>query len=132
MTQSIQYPIIGPSWMFVDTNGAPIEVKSVSGALLASTANQSLIAAVTGKRLRVLSIIVNSAGATTVISLKNGSGGAIIMSFNVPASTNGENAVFDIDPIGWCDTAAGVALVADLGGAICGYSIRYIEYTQAT
>lgn len=120
-----------PGYMFVDTNGQPIEIKNAYKSIDATTADQSVIAAVTGKKIRVLSIIARDDGAGTEVVLKTAAG-TPAMRFYVNVNTSFENTVFDLNPLGWMDSAAGGAITADGGAAAVKISIRYIEFTQPT
>lgn len=128
-------PILSPSYIFKDTNGGPIEIKTKYIQILSSDTNRSVIAAVTGKRLRILSITGYSQDAAAVgyVLLKDGSGGTSLVLLKLdPAAPANPMLILDLDALGWLDTSAGVGLFADGAGQNCILNLRYIEYTQAT
>jgi hypothetical protein len=131
MSASISYPVIAPSFQFEDTQNGLIEIKSAYKAVVATTANQEVLAAVTGKRIRVIGLACFSDGAVTAVNLKSGSGGATLFWALVPANTAGDTLILPITEFGYADTATGVGLFSDGFAVATRLCVRYIEYTQA-
>lgn len=123
-----------PARLFEEPYSIPIQINSVVVTGTAAATNATVVAAVTGMSIRVLSILVSSAGVASSTTLKNGSGGASLLSIFVPANTVASPNVFlENGPYGMCETGAGVALVMDTGaGANTTVSVRYITFTPAT
>lgn len=94
--------------------------------IAASTTDGSLVSAVAGKSIRVLSCLMRPGGtATTAVfnSKPAGSGTAISCLF-----TNGANAIADLpfNPDGWFDTNIGEGLTVTTGsGATTGFQVVY-------
>lgn len=97
--------------------------------LTAATANQSVVAAVTGKVISVLALTCETDGVATFCTLKNGSGGTRLHNIGVPAIAVGVAHPRQFNVAGWANTEAGVGLFADTGAAITRLSITYITYT---
>lgn len=128
MTNISQHRLLAPSFIFTDTDGTPIVINDALAVLAAATANQQVVAAVTGKKIRVLSILLES-GLGTTAYFKSGSGGGGLFYFNAAA---GANEFYSAPEIGLCETAAGVGLFCDTGTNGATVSLRYITFTQAT
>ena len=128
MSASISYPVIAPSFQFEDTQNGLIEIKTAYKAIDATTANQEVLAAVTGKRIRVIGFTCFSDTTATLLSLKDGSGGATKLFIAVPEATN---VFFPVTEFGYMDTSFGVGLFADGQSIRTRLCVRYIEYTQA-
>lgn len=130
---SINYPVQAPAQLFQEmSNGTPIPcpVLTVSGSVTGAATNVSIVAAVTGKCIRILSANLYSAGAVTTLTFKSGSGGAALLNTYLPANTVATpNVQYAAQASGWGDTAAGAALVADAGAVAAVYSIQYVVYT---
>jgi len=123
--------IMAPCFMFMDTNQAPIEIKTKHVLVTAGATNVQVVAAVTGKRLRILSVVAEHPTTASELALKDGSGGANLLLLAIAAGA--ANQILPPNSLGWCDTSAGVGLYADAGaGANVNVSVRYIEYTQVT
>jgi hypothetical protein len=97
--------------------------------LTAATANQSVVAAVADKVIKVLALTCETDGIATYCTLKNGSSGTRLHNIGVPAITVGVAEPRQFNPLGWALTGVNTALVADTGGAITRLSITYITYT---
>lgn len=96
-------------------------------------ANQSIVSAVAGKRIRVLSYEVYSTGAASILTFKSGSGGSNVYSVYVPANTGVPPNVFSgWNDAGWFEVGTGAALVADGGAVDVVLSLQYISYKRAT
>lgn len=103
------------------------EIKHIFVALTAATANQTVIAAVTGKEIHVLEGNLAAVGAAGAITLKNNT--TNIKGYNVPANTS---ATPNVPILGYeypvMKTGTGLALMADTaGGSVIWVSLTYIE-----
>lgn len=81
----------------------------------ASSGDNTLVAAVTGKRIRVTSLYLVAAGAVT-IRFESGAGGTAL-SGQMTMAANGV-LVLPYNQFGWFTTAASALLNMELGGAV--------------
>ena len=81
----------------------------------ASSGNNTLVAAVTSKKIRVLALAVVADDAVT-FKLQSGAGGTDLTGAHSFVANGG--LVLPFNPQGWCETAAGALLNASLGGAV--------------
>jgi hypothetical protein len=104
-------------------------LKSVMLIQVAAT-NATAIAAVTGKRLRIMgfSFTANAAATNPGIVLKDGSGGTTKYAVTIPALTVGEHARPVIDA-GYFETTVSTGLFLDVITSTANLFINYIEYT---
>lgn len=96
----------------------------------ASSGDNTLVAAVTGKKIRVLGVVLAAASAVTV-QFESGTGGTFLTGA-IPLVANGDlKFVLPVTLPGyhWFETAAGVLLNVILGGAVqvSGCLIYYVE-----
>ena len=91
--------------------GSELQYASVDAA---ASGDNTLVAAVTGKKIRVLSLFAVASGAVTVAFESGASGTALTGQMNVGA--NG-NITMPFNPEGWFETAAAALLNMELGGA---------------
>lgn len=108
----------------VDANGTLVNVKYAFANIAASQTASSLVAAIAGKRIRVLGLVL-LAGATATTAIFNSAGTAISMTF-----ANGANggAVLPFSLGGWFQTNPGEALTVTTGaGSATGIQICYVE-----
>lgn len=91
--------------------GSELQYASVDAA---ASGDNTLVAAVSGKRIRVLSLFLVASGAVTVAFESGASGTALTGDMNVGA--NG-NVTMPFNPEGWFQTVAGELLNMELGGA---------------
>jgi hypothetical protein len=90
-----------PAQIFRDKNG-PVAVLYAQKVLAGATANQSIIAAVTGKVIRVLTMYMVSDGALiTTGNLLDGSGGTTKFAIATPPNTVSPCPPFQFNPAGW-------------------------------
>jgi hypothetical protein len=95
-------------------------------AVAAADTDEELIALVSAKKLRVLSLFVNAGGTATDITFESSTTTA---KFKVSCGING-GCVLPFNPVGWFETAAGESLTATTGaGATVQVSGTYIEVT---
>lgn len=91
--------------------GSELQYASIDAA---ASGDNTLVAAVSDKRIRVLSLFLVASGAVTVAFESGASGTALTGDMNVGA--NG-NVTLPFNPEGWFQTVAGVLLNMELGGA---------------
>jgi len=91
-------------------------LRNAYDAIAASTTDSDLVVAVAGKKIRVLSVVINQ-GDTTPSSVTfnsdDGGGGTAIYA-PLKAAANG-GFVLNDNPRGWYETAAGEALTVTTG-----------------
>lgn len=92
--------------------------------------NRTVVAAVSGKRIRVMGYQIQSTGATQgAFVLKDGSGGSQLGgSFTAPPSTAAPMKL-EVKEGGYFETTAGNGLFADITTATVQIEVSYIEYT---
>lgn len=81
----------------------------------ATSGDTTLVAAVTGKKIRLLSLIAVMTGTAVTIRFESGTGGTALTGQMTPSQGGG--FVLPYNPGGWFETAAGVLLNLELGGA---------------
>lgn len=81
----------------------------------ATSGDNTLVAAVTGKKLRVLAAFFTMTGTAVTIRFESGAGGTALTGQMTPAQ--GQTIVLPYNPHGWFETAAGSLLNLELGGA---------------
>lgn len=110
---------------------AVLGILSVNANVNAAQTDQVLITAVTGKKIRVLSMFCQTGPVETNIAVNTkpaGAGTAVSPTFQ-----NGQNggAVLPFSPIGWFETNVGEGLSVTTGaGSTTGISILYSLVTQ--
>lgn len=91
----------------------------------ATSGDNTLVAAVAGKKIRVLALFLVAAGAV-VARLEGGAGGTALTG-QMTLAANG-TLVLPFNPLGWFETAASTLLNLELGGAVSADgSLLYIE-----
>jgi hypothetical protein len=91
----------------------------------AGSGNNTLVAAVTGKKIRVIAMAVIATGAVNA-KLQSGAGGTDITGLFYLAANGG--FVLPYNPVGWCETAAAALLNLNLSGAVAvGGCLVYVE-----
>lgn len=98
----------------VYANGEP---KTVKYAVIdaASSGDNTIISAVTGKKIRVLAAFLVAAGAVNTRFESGASGTALTGQMNLAAA--GDGYALPFNPIGWFETAAATLLNLELSGA---------------
>ncbi len=91
--------------------GSELQYASVDAA---GSGDNTLVAAVSGRKIRVLSLFLVASGAVTVAFESDASGTALTGDMQVGA--NG-NIAMPFNPEGWFQTVAGELLNMELGGA---------------
>lgn len=95
-------------------------------ARVALTADGDIVAAVTGKKIRVLAMTVNVDTANDDLDVEDSSGGTNLWKFvNVPLGVS----VLPFNPVGWFETTSGNALYGDitLAGTSVNIAVVYLE-----
>lgn len=111
----------------VKINGQSYVVKS---ALVAAgtTENRDLVAAVTGRRIRLLSLVANGNGAASFRLESGAAGTALTPVFAVSLASALGTMVLPFNEQGYVETAAGAALsVEHTGAGTMAYLANYIE-----
>lgn len=109
--------------------GLKAQVKRASGNVFPSQAAAPLVAAVPGKKIRVLALAMLCGENATVSTFqtKPAAGGTTDISCRFANAANG-GAVLNFNPAGWFETRPGEALAVTTGmGSTTGYQIVYIE-----
>lgn len=92
----------------------------------ASNGNNTIVAAVTGKKIRVLAAVMTMSGTSVSLTWQSGAGGAGLTGAMTP--TQGQTIVLPYNPAGWFETAAATLLNLSLGGAqTVGGALVYVE-----
>jgi hypothetical protein len=106
--------------------GSGIELTPKFAAISASgSGNNTLVAAVTGKKIRVLAMALVANGAVNA-KLQSGAGGTDITGLFYLAANGG--FVLPYNKVGWCETVASVLLNLNLSGAVAvGGCLVYVE-----
>jgi hypothetical protein len=93
--------------------------------------NVQVVAAVTGKRIRVMGWFSQSfAVATGSLQFKDGSGGTFLTSaFYSPLYTTGDMLIMPIVDCGYFETTAGTGLFVDVATNTMVLNVQYITYT---
>ena len=81
----------------------------------ASSGNNTLVAAVTGKKIRVLALAITMTGTAVTIRFEDGAGGTALPGQMQP--TQGQTVTLPFNPVGWFETSAATLLNLELGGA---------------
>jgi len=108
------------------------QVCTVDSAFLAPGAglNQQMIAAVTGRRIRVMGFdLQGDTAAGVAVAFKNGSGGAQkTIAYSLPAIATGTIFVKPIVDCGYFETSTGVGLFVDTYTGFSRIGVYYITY----
>lgn len=109
---------------YVDESGNALEVKRAFASIPASSANESIVAAVATKKIRVLALFMLCGATATDITLQ--SNNTAISPLFANAANGG--AVLPFNSFGWFETTAGQALKASTGaGSATGLLVLYVE-----
>jgi len=92
----------------------PIKYAAVSGA---TSGNNTLVAAVTGKKIRVLGLCIKAASAVAV-RLEDGAGGTALTGVTSLVANGDLGWTLPLNLAGWCETSAATLLNMELGGAV--------------
>ena len=104
---------------------APFRAAKYAVISAGSSGDNTVVAAVTGKKIRVLSFFLVAAGAVTV-RFESGASGTALTGVMSLAANGGLSCAHN--ELGWFETAAGVLLNLELGGVVqVSGAITYIE-----
>jgi NAD(P)H-dependent flavin oxidoreductase YrpB (nitropropane dioxygenase family) len=93
----------------------PRATQEVKRAVInAASSDNTLVAAVTGKKIRVLAALFTLAGTTPTARFESGTGGTALT--GVMAPTAGSVIHLPYNPLGWFETAAAELLNLELTG----------------
>lgn len=81
----------------------------------ASSGDNTLVTAVTGKKIRVLALFLTMTGTAVTVRFESGAGGTALTGQMTPAQ--GQTITLPFCPLGWFETTAGALLNLELGGA---------------
>ena len=109
---------------FQDTRDTQLVKRAVIDA--ATSGNNTLVAAVTGKKIRALAAFFTMTGTAVTIRFEDGAGGTALTGQMGP--TAGQTIVLPFNPVGWFETSDATLLNLELSGAqsVDG-SLVYIE-----
>jgi hypothetical protein len=126
MAEVVQY---FPAAIFRDKDG-PCEIKTYTATQAAST-NVTWVAAVTGKRHRIIEMLgVSDAAAQLSLNIYSNSSATLIGRTTLPASTSNTMLKLEFNPAGWFETVTGELLGGSTGAGAQGLiTIRYITYS---
>ena len=92
----------------------------------ASSGDNTLVAAVTGKKIRVLAAFFTMTGTAVTIRFESGAGGTALTGQMGP--TAGQTIVLPFNPVGWFETSDATLLNMELsGGQSVDGALVYIE-----
>lgn len=117
--------------IFTDSNRAVCEVKDAFLQIAGAAVNQTLVTAVTAKKIVVLSLALHSTGAAGHIVFKSGNAGTNLRSYLAPINTSASPMIQEpLNFSGIFRTASGIGLFIDNNSAaICNVAVSYIEVT---
>jgi hypothetical protein len=81
----------------------------------ASSGNNTLVAAVTAKKIRVLAVFLTMTGTAVTIRFEDGADGTALTGQMGP--TAGQTIVLPFNPVGWFETSDATLLNMELSGA---------------
>ena len=81
----------------------------------ASSGDNTLVAAVSGKKIRVLALFITMTGTLVTIRCEDGADGTALTGQMGP--TAGQTIVLPFNPVGWFETSAATLLNMELSGA---------------
>ena len=128
---SYQFFQVCPPKIFENRNDGILSLSAASAALAVGN-NQQVVAAISGKRIKVMGWFMQSNHATAVSDflLKSASAGtALTTTFSVPPSGSGFKDEAPIVESGYVETNTGEGLFIDVTTNTIRYTIFYIAYT---
>jgi hypothetical protein len=119
--------IIAPTKLYM-ING---EVCTLKCAFSSPTVgnNRTLVAAVSGKRIRVMGYRIKSQNAAAAMLWKSLNAAVNVFHCNIPALSTGLPEALEIADCGYFETTTGDVLAADVSGDALNVNVFYIEYT---
>lgn len=118
-----------PAAIFRDRDGN-CEIFTYTATQAAGT-NVTWVAAVAGKRHRIIEMLaVSDAAVQLTMNIYSNAVGTLIGRTTLPASTSNTMLKLEFNPAGWFETVAGELLGGSTGaGAQALITVRYITYT---
>jgi hypothetical protein len=96
---------------------------------IAVSNNATVIAATTGRIIRVMGFVIQGDGGVAKVTFKDGSGGATIFGpIVVSSSTTPGQLAIGIVNSGYFETSSGVGLFADVATTAANFNVFYISY----
>lgn len=93
-----------------------------------TTANRTGVAAVSGKKIRVVGLLASCAGAAAFRLESTSGGDALTPVVQVGPANSARTLEWSLNPYGWAETNAGELLnIEHTGAGTLGYVIQYIE-----
>jgi hypothetical protein len=103
-----------------------LECKAVSVVV---SSNATVIAAITGRKIRVMGFVIQGDGGVSKITFKDGSGGATLFGpITVSSSATPSQLAIGIVNSGYFETSSGVGLFADVVTTAANMNVFYIDY----
>ena len=122
-------PAIDPTKKYQTSNGGDTLPVLCAYSTATVGANRQLVAAQTGKRIRLMGWILQANGAgLSGVTFKDGNGGSTLCLLNITPNTNGANDKLPIVDSGYFETTAGNGLYADIATTDLLATIFYIAY----
>jgi hypothetical protein len=113
---------------YADTTGTASTVKRAKSNIAASQTDSIIVAAVSGKKIRILALsVLTGATATTItFNSKSAQAGSAISCLYANAANGG--LVLPYNPLGWFETVLSEGFSATTGaGATTGVHVVYVE-----
>lgn len=115
-------PAENANGLLIGSAVVPVKYAPISAAV---SGNNTLVAAVTGKKIRVLALSLSATGAVSA-KLQSGAGGTDLTGLRYMAANGGWELGFN--KLGWFETEAGALLNLNLSGAVAtGGCLVYVE-----
>ena len=112
--------------MFPQINPNSTETSIPKFATISTSTSASLVAAVSAKRIRVLSYVLSNANTGVNAKFQSAAGGTDITGLHYLSTSSVASVPFS--PVGWFQTAAGQALYLSLSAtASVGGELVYVE-----
>ncbi len=111
-----------------DGSGNALTVKRVVVVAAAATTDVALIPLVTGKAIRVLSLIADTGGTATTLTFNNKPAGAGTLNAGPFSNAISESLVWNWNPGGWLQTTLSNGLSVTTGaGSATTFVVNYVE-----
>lgn len=91
--------------------------------------NETVIAAITGRAIRVMGFTIQGDGGVSKVTFKNGSGGAALFGpITAASSTTPDQFIVPIVASGYFETSSGTGLFADISTTAANINVFYLDY----
>lgn len=111
-----------------DWDGASVKYANIAVTTTSPPEEETFLAAVTGKKLRIYAIVVDGV-SSDLFQLLSGSGGSVILRGLTNATTH-RGYSLPFCPVGWCETDAGDALIFNQPGSVAATFTANIVYAE--